>query len=290
LLQGKGAVPAEKSLVARRIAHHRATSAALGSPRGQGKGRARDTRSRSGPAMWKASDPVHDGRTSESDPGPFRVGSGQITTGSRDSGAGNTRTLPWKGSGAGTRPGLALGSPLRRRPAAAAWLVAHDIRQPAEPGVGPLKPHSLGIYCREDVSPATKPTSDVPSRHLMRPVLSAGRRRQSSDGAPAQSIIKQCACAMRRTMLIIPSTRSFPCTPRIRRSRASRHKKIAPAANICNPKCYILYVPGPTCRGPVPLYMPPSAIKGEACDVTNRPNLRLTQTLTSSRSIHHTVE
>jgi hypothetical protein len=28
--------------------------------------------------------------------------------------------------------------------------------------------------------------------------------------------------------------------------------------------------------------MPPSAIKGETCDVTNRPNLRLTQTLTSS--------
>jgi hypothetical protein len=44
----------------------------------------------------------------------------------------------------------------------------------------------------------------------------------------------------------------------------------------------IFFVPGPTCRGPVPLCMPPSAIKGEACDVTNRSKLRLTQTPTSS--------
>jgi hypothetical protein len=44
----------------------------------------------------------------------------------------------------------------------AAWLVAHDISQPAEPDVGPLKPHSLCIYYREDALPATKPTSDVP--------------------------------------------------------------------------------------------------------------------------------
>jgi hypothetical protein len=99
LLQGKGAVPAEKSLVARRTALRRTTSAALGSPRGQGKGRAPDTRSGSGLTAWKALNPVHDRRTCETDPEPFRVGSGQVTTGSWDSGVGNTRTLPWKGSG-----------------------------------------------------------------------------------------------------------------------------------------------------------------------------------------------
>jgi hypothetical protein len=38
----------------------------------------------------------------------------------------------------------------------------------------------------------------------------------------------------------------------------------------------------PTCRGSVPLCMPPSAIKGEACDVTGQIQSRLTQTLTSS--------
>jgi hypothetical protein len=80
---------------------------------------------------------------------------------------------------------------------------------------------------------------------------------------------------------VIPSTRSLPCTPKIHRSRTTGHKVIAPAANIYSSKCYILYVPGPTCRGSVPLCMPPSAIKWEACDVTRcRPNSR--QTLSSS--------
>jgi hypothetical protein len=97
----------------------------------------------------------------------------------------------------------------------------------------------------------------------MCPVQSAGRRRQGrpADGAPDQNVGEQCARAERRTVLIIPSTRSFPCTPRIQRSRASGHKKIASAANISGSKRYILYVPGPTCRGPVPLYMPPFSYK-----------------------------
>jgi hypothetical protein len=60
---------------------------------------------------------------------------------------------------------------------------------------------------------------------------------------------------------VIPSTRSFPCTPKIHRSRTTGHKGIAPAANIFSPKCYILYVPGPTCRGSVPLCMPPFSYK-----------------------------
>jgi hypothetical protein len=132
-------------------------------------------------------------------------------------------------------------------------------------------------------------TGDVPSQHLMCPVHSAGRRRQGhpADDAPVQSVVKQCARAARRTVLIIPYTRTFPCTPILRRSRASEHKKIAPAANIGGSKRYILYVPRPTCRGPSPLCMPPSAIKGEACDVTHKLGgrlnpFRLTQTLTSS--------
>jgi hypothetical protein len=136
--------------------------------------------------------------------------------------------------------------------------VARDITQRAEPDVRPIQPCSLSIYCGEDVPPATTLTGDVPSRHLMRPVQSVGRRRQGrpADGGPDQSVGKQCARAERRTVLIIPSTRSFPCTLRIRRSRASGHKKVAPAANICGSKCYILYVPKPTCRGPVTLCMP----------------------------------
>jgi hypothetical protein len=150
--------------------------------------------------------------------------------------------------------------------------VARDISQRAEPDVRPLKPCSLCIYCREDALPATMLTDDVPSQHLMCPVHSAGRRRQGHPayGAHVQSVDKQYARAMRPTVLTIPYTRSFPCTPRICRSRMSGREKIAPEVNICSSKCYIRDVPGPICRGSVPLCMPPSAIKGEACGVTTQ--------------------
>jgi hypothetical protein len=174
--------------------------------------------------------------------------------------------------------------------------VARDISQRAESDVRPIRLCSLCIYCGEDASPATTLTDDAPSQHLMRPVQFTGKRRQGhpADDAPDQSVGKQCARAERRTIPIVPSTRSFPCTPRIRRSRATGHKKIAPAANIGGSKRYILYVPGPTCRGPVPLCMPPSTIKGEACDVTHKLNLLdptlVSQVHTISLAIHHTVE
>jgi hypothetical protein len=183
-----------------------------------------------------------------------------------------------------------------QRPAAATWLVARDVSQRDGPDVRPITPCSLCIYCGEDASPATMLTSDVPSQHLMRLIQSAGRRRQGhpADGAPVQSVGKQCARAERRTVLIIPSTRSFPCTPRIRRSRAPGHEKLAPTANICNSKRYILYVPGPTCRGPVPLYMPPFSYKrGGMRRYKADPilgSLRHSQVHKSSQAIHHTVE
>jgi hypothetical protein len=176
------------------------------------------------------------------------------------------------------------------------WLVAHDSSQRTEPDVRPLKPRNLCIYCGEDASPATTLTGDVPSQHLIRPVHSAGRQRQGhpADGAPAQSIDKQCVRAARHTVLIIPSTRSFPCTPRILRSRMSGRKKIAPAANIYGSKCYIHYVPGPTCRGSVPLCMPPFSYKrGGMQRYKGDPilgSLRHSQVHTSVQAIHHTVE
>jgi hypothetical protein len=97
----------------------------------------------------------------------------------------------------------------------------------------------------------------------MCPVPSAGRRRQGhpAGNAPARSAGKQCTCAERRAVLIFSSARSFPCTPRIRRPRAPGHKKIASATDIRGSKHYILYVPRPTCRGPVPLCMPPFSYK-----------------------------
>jgi hypothetical protein len=68
---------------------------------------------------------------------------------------------------------------------------------------------------------------------------------------------KQYTRAARCTVLI-PYARSFPCTPRLCRSRVSGRKKIAPAKDISS---YIRYVPGPTCRGSVLLYMSPFSYK-----------------------------
>jgi hypothetical protein len=139
-------------------------------------------------------------------------------------------------------------------------LVAHDISYRAEPDVKSCIPC---IYCGKDAPPATTLTGDVPSQHLMCPVLSAGRRHQGhpASGVPAGSAGKQCASAKLHAILIFSSARSFPCTPRIRRPRAPGHKKIASATDIRGSKHYTLYVPEPTCRGPVPLCMPPFSYK-----------------------------
>jgi hypothetical protein len=181
-------------------------------------------------------------------------------------------------------PGLALRFPLRQRPAATAWHVARDISQQAELDARSIQPCSLYIYCGEDAPPTTTLTGDVPSRHLMRPIPSAGRGCQTrpADDTYDQSTGKQCARVERRAVLIFPSTRSLPCTPRIRRSRASGHKKIVSTIDISGSKHCILYVPRPTCRGLVPLCMPPSVIKGDACDVTQTRNLRSHLRLASS--------
>jgi hypothetical protein len=172
--------------------------------------------------------------------------------------------------------------------------VARDISQRAEPDVRPIWLYSLCIYCGEDTPPAATLTGDAPSQHLMCPVQSADRRRQGhpADGTPDQSVGEQCARAERRTVPIIPSTRTFPCTPRIRRSRASGHKKMAPATSICGSKRYILYVPGPTCRGSVPLCIPPFNYKrGGMRRYTQaqafRPNLSLTSSYKLSSNTSH---
>jgi hypothetical protein len=150
-------------------------------------------------------------------------------------------------------------SPLRWRPDAATWLVAHDVSQRVEPDARPLGRAVSAFITERTRRLSTLLTGDVPPQHLMRPVHSASRRRQGhpADGVPVQSIVKQCAHATGCTMSIIAYTRSFPCMPILRKSRMSGRKKIAPAVNISSTKYYIRYVSGPTCRGSVPLYVPP---------------------------------
>ena len=164
-----------------------------------------------------------------------------------------------------------LRSPLRRRPDAATWHVARDISQRAEPDVRPL-----GCTVSAFIAKRTPPVHPVDRRcapsefNATCPLRWQAAPGPSCRRCPFQSIVKQCARAVRRTVLIIPYTRSFPCTPILHRSRMSGCEEIAPAANICSSKCYIHYVPGPTCRGSAPLCMPPLAIKGEACNVTTQ--------------------
>jgi hypothetical protein len=151
-----------------------------------------------------------------------------------------------------------LHSKLRRRPEAATWLIARDVSQRAEPDVRPLG-HAVSAFIAGRTRRLSTLLTRCAPQHLMRPVHSAGRRRQGhpADSVSVQSIVKECARAAGCTVFIIACVRSFPCTPILRRSRMLGCKKIAPAASIGSSKYYIHYVPGPTCRGSVTLYVPP---------------------------------
>jgi hypothetical protein len=162
------------------------------------------------------------------------------------------------------------GSPLRRRPDAAAWLVARDVSQRAEPDVWPLGRAVSTFIMERTRCLTTLLTCDVPPQHLLRPVHSAGRRCQGlpTDAVPVQSIVKQCARAARRTVSIIPYTRSFPCTPTIRRSRMSGHKKMLQQQTSVAPSTTSVMFLGPHVGAQYPCTYPPLAIKGEACNDT----------------------
>jgi hypothetical protein len=85
-----------------------------------------------------------------------------------------------------------LRSPLRRRPDAATWLVARDVSQRAEPNIRTLG-HVVSAFIAERTRRlSTLLTGDMPPQHLLRPVHSAGRRRQGhpANGAPVQSIVE----------------------------------------------------------------------------------------------------
>jgi hypothetical protein len=114
-------------------------------------------------------------------------------------------------------------------------------------------------------------TGDVPSQHLMCLVPSAGRRCQGhpAGGAPAGSAGEQYDRARQHTILIIPSTRSFPCTPRIRRSQASGTKRLPRQQTSVAPSAIFFMFLGPHVGAQCLCACPPSAIKGEACDVTH---------------------
>jgi hypothetical protein len=166
---------------------------------------------------------------------------------------------------------MRLRSPLRRRPTAAAWLVARDISQRAEPDIRPLSRADSAFIAKRTRRLPTLLTGDVAPSAFN---VSCPLRWQATLGPSCRQRTCPVHCQTVRLCRAAhcvhhPLYEKFPCTPRQRRSWMSGRKKIAPAANISSSKYYIRYVPGPTCRGLVPLYMPPLAIKGEACNVTS---------------------
>jgi hypothetical protein len=70
-----------------------------------------------------------------------------------------------------------LRSPLRRGPGAATWPAARDVSRGAEPDVRP-RGHAISAFSAESARRLTAlQTGDVPTRHLICPVHSDGRRR-----------------------------------------------------------------------------------------------------------------
>jgi hypothetical protein len=69
-----------------------------------------------------------------------------------------------------------LRSPLDRGPNAATWLIARDVGQQAEHDIRALG-HAASSFIAESMRGlSTLLSGDVPLRHLMRPIHSAGRR------------------------------------------------------------------------------------------------------------------
>jgi hypothetical protein len=82
-----------------------------------------------------------------------------------------------------------LRSPLRRGPGAATWRTTRDVSRRAESDVRPLS-HVISVFIAEIARRLSAlQTGDVPTRYLMCPVHSDGRRRPDhpTGGVPVQS-------------------------------------------------------------------------------------------------------
>jgi hypothetical protein len=162
-----------------------------------------------------------------------------------------------------------LCSPLRRGPGAATWPATCDVGRRAEPNVRP-RGHAISAFIAEIVRRLTTlRAGDVPTRHLMCPVHSDGRRRPD-----------QAACLSNQETGSTPTTlharsghhdlndTKEPSTSRQFYSSGEcrgtgRWCKVTDISCSDYPICY---VSEPTCRGSESFCACPP-IKGEACDV-----------------------
>jgi hypothetical protein len=158
-------------------------------------------------------------------------------------------------------------SPLRRRPDAATWPIARDVSQRAEPDVRPLG-HAISTFIAEKTRRLSALlTGDVSPRHLMSPVHSVGRRRlgHSTGGVPVQSNSGQYAhTAARHGHHDLYITREASAARQCYTSSGYRGTgRLHKMTSISCSGSSIRYVPGPTCRGSVSLYVPPLRYKRE---------------------------
>jgi hypothetical protein len=160
-----------------------------------------------------------------------------------------------------------LRSPLGRGSNAATWLIVRDVGQRAEHDVRALGRTTSAFIAERTHRLSTLLTGDVPPRHLLRPVHSAGRRRQGhpTDGAPVQSVVETVrpCCAMHYTHPLYeklpPARRGYTdlgCQGA--RRLLQQQVLVATSAMFLGPHVGAQY--SCTC--------PSLAIKGEACDVT----------------------
>jgi hypothetical protein len=101
------------------------------------------------------------------------------------------------------------------------------------------------------------------------PIRWQAASRSSSTARLLGLLAKQCARAEWRAILILPSTRSFPCTPRIRRSRAPWHKKIVSATDISRLQTLYSLCPCTTGKHLIPVGQEPTGISIKPTGISN---------------------
>jgi hypothetical protein len=178
---------------------------------------------------------------------------------------------------------------LRRRPDATTWPTACNVSQRAEPDVRPLdrafiaeearRLSSWQVMCRLSIKYAlsTPLTSDVPSQHLMCLVHSADGQRPGhpAGGVPVHSGGRQYARAAAYAVLII--TRMLPVKLPLHADTTQaadiRARRMHWRPGLVAPSITSVMSLGPHVRAQHPCTCPPSAIKGEARNVTTEARL-----------------
>ena len=159
-------------------------------------------------------------------------------------------------------------SPLRRRPDAATWPIARDVSRRAEPDMRPLG-HTISTFIAEKTRRLSALlTGDVPPRHLMCPVHSAGRRRPGHPtGARARPIRQWAVRSYRRACHghhdLYVAKEASAARQYYTSSRYRGTGRLHKVTDISCSGCSLRYVPGPTCRGSVSLYVLPFSYKRE---------------------------